>query len=245
MHDHGPLKQFLVKPLVLIHVGGVDVSFTNASLFMLLSAVIPLALMWWARPYTLIPGRLQALIEMGYTFVADILEETNQEKGLAYLPLVSTVFLFVLFGNMLGMIPYGFTFTSHLIATLGLAGLVFTLITGIGIVKHGRKFLAMFVPQGVPMLLWPLMIPVEVLSYLSRPFSLAVRLFANMMAGHTMLKVFGGFTVALGALGIGPLAVNVALVAFEFLVAFLQAYVFAYLTCVYLHDALYLHGANH
>lgn len=245
MSNHNPLQQFLVKTLVPIHVGGIDLSFSNASAFMLLSALIPLALLWYARPYQMIPGKLQTLLEIALGFITDMLEDTNEEKGLPYLPLIMAVFLFVFFGNMLGMIPYGFTFTSHLIATLGLAGFIFIIITSIGIAKHGKKFLALFIPQGVPMLLWPLMIPVEILSYLSRPFSLAVRLFANMMAGHTMLKVFGGFTVALGALGIGPLAVNVALIGFEFLVAFLQAYVFTILTCIYLHDALYLHGTKH
>ena len=243
--DHSPLKQFLVKPIIPIQAGGVDLSFTNASLFMVLAALVPLVILRLARPYTLIPGKLQAVVEMGYNFIADLLRETNEEKGMPYFPLVASVFLFVLFGNLLGMIPYGFTFTSHLIATLGLAGMLFVIITAVGILKHGRAFLAMFVPQGVPLFLYPLMIPVEVLSYLSRPVSLAVRLFANMMAGHTMLKVFGGFTVALGLMGIAPLFVNVALIAFEFLVAFLQAYVFTILTCIYLHDALYLHGSKH
>ena len=245
MAGHSPLQQFLVKPLIPLSVGGFDISFTNASLFMVLSAIIPLILLRLARPYKLIHGALQAVAEMGYTFVKELLQETNQDRGLPYLPLVAAVFLFVLFGNMLGMIPYGFTFTSHLIATLGLAGMLFVIITGVGLARHGLKFLGMFVPSGVPWMLWPLMIPVEVLSYLSRPLSLAVRLFANMMAGHTMLKVFGGFTVALGFMGVAPLLVNIALIAFEFLVAFLQAYVFTILTCIYLHDALYLHGAKH
>lgn len=244
MHD-SPLHQFLIKPLIPLSFCGIDLSFTNASLFMLLAAILPLLLLAAARPYKRLPGKLQALVEMGYSFVADILHDTNEEKGLPFLPLISAVFLFVLFGNMLGMIPYGFTFTSHIIATLGLAGLLFILITGVGILKHKTKFLKLFIPQGVPWALWPLMIPVELLSYLSRPMSLAVRLFANMMAGHTMLKVFGGFTVTLGALGVAPLLVNVALTGFEFLVSFLQAYVFTILTCIYLHDALYLHGTDH
>jgi len=212
---------------------------------MLLSALLPLLILWLARPYERVPRKMQALVEMGYHFIADILKETNEEKGLPYLPLISAVFLFVFFGNTLGMIPYGFTFTSHLIATFCLAGFLFIIITAVGLLKHGRKFLALFIPQGVPWILWPLMIPVELLSYLSRPLSLGVRLFANMMAGHTMLKVFGGFTVALGFLGIAPLLVNVVLIAFEFFVSFLQAYVFTILTCIYLHDALYLHGTDH
>ena len=243
--QESPLHQFLVKTLVPIHVFDIDISFTNAAVFMMLAAALPLVFLWLGRPYSETPGRGQALLEMGYVFVADILGETNLDKGASFFPLIASVFFFVLFGNMLGMIPYGFTFTSHIVATLGLSSLLFMIITGIGIIKHGRKFLALFVPAGVPVLLWPLMIPVELLSYLSRPFSLAVRLFANMMAGHTMLKVFGGFTVALGVWGVAPLVINIALMGFEFLVSFLQAYVFTILTCIYLSDALYLHGADH
>nr|WP_156095420.1 F0F1 ATP synthase subunit A [Candidatus Hepatobacter penaei] len=243
--QESPLHQFLIKTLVPLHVGGVDLSLTNAAAFMLLAACLPLVFLWIGRPYHTKPGRWQAVLEMGYQFVADILGETNLDKGLPFFPLIASVFMFVLMGNMLGMIPYGFTFTSHIIATFGLAGLLFLIITAIGIVKHKGRFLAMFLPPGVPWLLWPLMIPVEVLSYLSRPFSLAVRLFANMMAGHTMLKVFGGFTVALGLWGVAPLVINVLLMGFEFMVSFLQAYVFTILTCIYLSDALYLHGADH
>lgn len=243
-HD-SPLHQFLVKPIVPLSLWGVDISFTNASLFMLLAALLPLLFLFLGRPYQRFPGRLQACIELAYCFVADMLHDTNEEKGLPFLPLISAVFLFVLFGNLLGMVPYGFTFTSHIIATFGLAGLLFIIITAIGILKHKTKFLKLFIPQGVPVFLWPLMIPVELLSYLSRPMSLGVRLFANMMAGHTMLKVFGGFTIGLGALGVAPLLVNVALTGFELLVSFLQAYVFTILTCIYLHDALYLHGTDH
>ena len=237
MHE-SPLHQFLVKTVIPIHVFGVDISFTNAAAFMLLAAALPLFFLWLGRPYRDAPGRGQALLEMGYEFVSDVLGETNLDKGASFFPLIASVFVFVLFGNMLGMIPYGFTFTSHIIATLGLSGFLFLIITGIGIAKHGRRFLALFVPAGVPVLLWPLMIPVELLSYLSRPFSLAVRLFANMMAGHTMLKVFGGFTVALGVWGVAPLLINVALMGFEFLVSFLQAYVFTLLAGVYIGAAV-------
>ena len=149
--------------------------------------------------------------------------------------------MFVFFGNMLGMLPFAFTFTSQLAIVFGLAGFLFVLITTIGLAKHGLHFLTIFWPQGVPLILAPLLIPIELLSYLSRPMSLAIRLFANMMAGHTMMKVFGGFTAMLGLAGVLPFALNVALTGFEIMVSFLQAYVFTILTCIYLHDALYLH----
>lgn len=229
---------------------GIDLSLTNAGVFMLLSALLPLLFLALIRPQAFSQSKGQALIEMGYHFVADILIQNGvpgaqKGQGLGFFPLVASVFVFILFGNMLGMLPYSFTFTSHIVATFGLAGLLFLIITGIGIARHGKKFLRTFFPPGVPLLLAPLMIPVEVLSYLSKPLSLSVRLFANMMAGHTMLKVFGGFTVALGFLGVAPLAINVALIGFELLVSFLQAYVFTILTCIYLADALYLHGEDH
>jgi F-type H+-transporting ATPase subunit a len=243
--EHGPLHQFVIYPLVDIHLWGWDISFTNAALFMVLSVVLPVLFLLAPRPYRAIPTRMQAYVEMTYAFVARMLEETNEEKGLPYLPLIFSLFMFLLCGNLLGMIPYGFTFTSHLIVTFGLAGLLFCIITLVGIIKHGRKFLALFIPPGVPLLLMPLMLPVEVLSYLSRPVSLGVRLFANMMAGHTMLKVFGGFTISLGLMGVAPLAINTLLVGFEVLVSCLQSYVFTILTCIYLHDALYLHGQSH
>jgi F-type H+-transporting ATPase subunit a len=246
MDDHGPLQQFLIKKIIPWQFMGVDLSFTNASLFMCIATFLPIALFIFSRRQKgLIPSYYQSILEISYRFVADMLQETSEEKGLPFFPLVFSLFMFVLFGNMLGMIPYGFTFTSHLAVTFGLASLIFLIITFIGIIKHRGKFFALFVPPGVPWLLMPIMIPIELLSYLSRPVSLAVRLFANMMAGHTMLKVFGSFTVVLGLLGIAPLAINVALVGFEFLVSFLQAYVFTILTCIYLHDALYLHGKGH
>jgi F-type H+-transporting ATPase subunit a len=239
---HSPLHQFLVKPLIPLSVGGVDLSFTNAALCMLVAAFLPvLVLLFLRKRLTLIPGALQSLVEMGYMFIAGLLKDTNGEKGLAYFPLLFSVFMFILCGNMLGMLPYSFTFTSQLAIVFALAGLLFVIITGIGIIKHGWHFFSIFWPQGVPWVMAPLLIPVELLSYLSRPISLGVRLFANMMAGHTMLKVFGGFTAALGIFGIGPLAVNVVLTGFEVMVSFLQAYVFTILTCIYLHDALYLH----
>ena len=241
---HSPLHQFLVYPLISWQFAGFDISFTNASLFMMIAALLPASFLF-VHHSGMIPGRLQAILEMGYKFISGLLEETNGERGLPYFPFIVSLFMFVLLGNFIGMLPYAFTFTSQLIVTFGLATFVFLVITGIGIYKHGLRFFSIFWPQGVPWFMAPLLIPVEVLSYLSRPISLAVRLFANMMAGHTMLKVFGGFTAALGVWGVGPLVVNIALTGFEILVSFLQAYVFTILTCIYLHDALYLHHADH
>lgn len=237
-----PLKQFMVYPLIKIHALGVDISFTNAALFMVLAALIPVIFFSIALyPQRLIPGRLQCFGEIIYDYFANLLETTTGDRGKPFFPFVFSIFIFVLMGNLLGMLPYGFTFTSQIIVTFGLATLVFCVITLAGIIKHRGKFLSLFFPKGAPLMLAPILIPIELLSYLSRPISLSIRLFANMMAGHTMLKVFAGFTVALGFLGVAPLAVNIALTAFECLVAVLQAYVFTILTCLYLHDALYLH----
>ena len=168
------------------------------------------------------------------------------DEGRQYFPLIFSLFMFILFGNLLGLIPFSFTFTSHLAVTAALAVFVIVGVTMIGIVKHGLHYFSFFVPQGVPAVMLPLMIPIEIISYLSRPLSLSIRLFANMMAGHTMIKVFASFVFSLGAVsfgvgGLAPLAMNVALVGFEVLVAFLQAYVFTVLTCLYLNDALHLH----
>ena len=179
---------------------------------------------------------------MSYTFVAKMINDTAGSSARAFFPFVFTLFMFVLFCNMVGMLPYSFTVTSHIIVTFALAAVVFLGVTVIGFAKHGIKYLELFVPKGVPVVLLPLIIIIEIISYLSRPVSLAVRLFANMMAGHTMLKVFGGFVISLGVLGGWlPLGFSVALTGLEILVAFLQAYVFAILTCIYLNDALNLH----
>lgn len=237
-----PLRQFVVRPLIDIQAFGLDLSFTNASLFMLLAVIIPVIFFSLTlRPQRFIPGRLQCFGEIIYDFFVHLLDRTNGERGKPFFPFIFSIFIFVLMGNMLGMLPYAFTFTSQIVVTFGLAMLVFCVVTIAGIIKHKGKFFSLFFPKGAPLMLAPILIPIELLSYLSRPISLSIRLFANMMAGHTMLKVFAGFTVALGFLGVAPLAVNIALTAFECLVALLQAYVFTILTCLYLHDALYLH----
>jgi F-type H+-transporting ATPase subunit a len=183
----------------------------------------------------------QVAAEMGLINSDDLMTDTAGKEGKKFFPLVFSLFMFILFGNLFGMIPYSFTFTSHIIVTFGLALGVFIFVTLLGFVKHGVKFFSFFVIPGLPIYMLPLLIPIEVISYLSRPISLAVRLFANMLAGHTLLKVFAGFVSALGFFGILPLVFIVALTGLEILIAFLQAYVFAILTCLYINDALHLH----
>ena len=190
---------------------------------------------------SLIPSRLQSISEIFYEFISNMVSDNIGDKGRKFFPLIFTLFTFLLFGNMLGMLPYSFTFTSHIIVTFVLAIFIFLLVTLLGIFIHGFKFFGLFVPKGVPMLMLPLMIPIEIISYLSRPISLSVRLFANMMAGHTMLKIFAGFIFPLGIFGVAPLMVDVALTALEVLIAFLQAYVFTILTCLYLNESINLH----
>ena len=239
-----PMQQFTVKRIgPEINIAGVDLSFTNASLFMVISAtVIILFLFLGSKEKKIIPNKLQLISEMSYTFVAKMISDTAGSKARPYFPFIFSLFMFVLFCNMVGMLPYSFTVTRHIIVTLILAIFIFIAVTIIGFIKHGFKYLSIFVPNGVPAVLLPLITIIEIISYLSRPVSLSVRLFANMMAGHTMLKVFGGFVVSLGILGGWlPLSFSVALTGLEILVAFLQAYVFAILTCIYLNDALNLH----
>jgi len=189
----------------------------------------------------LYPSRMQVAAELGFNFINNLITDTVGKEGKKYFPLVFSLFMFILFGNLFGMIPYSFTFTSHIIVTIGLALAVFLFVTILGFVKHGLKFFGFFVIPGLPIYMLPLLIPIEVISYLSRPISLSVRLFANMLAGHTLLKVFAGFVSALGFFGILPLVFIVALTGLEILIAFLQAYVFAILTCLYINDALHLH----
>lgn len=239
---HGPLDQFTIKPLVNINIGGADLSFTNSSLAMLITVVaVSVFLVMGMSKGRLVPGRWQSMAEMSYEFVAGLLKETVGNEGRKYFPWIFTLFMFILFGNMLGMIPSAFTFTSHIIVTFVMALVVFVFVTILAIVKHGMHFFSFFVPPGAPKAMWPLLIPIEIISYLSRPISLSVRLFANMLAGHTLLKVFAGFVVALGAAGVVPLFFVVALTGLEILIAFLQAYVFTILTCLYINDALHLH----
>jgi len=226
-----------------IKVGVFDISFTNASLFMIISSVaILLIFSLGSKKNSLLPNKIQLLAELSYTFVSKMISDTAGSKAKPYFAFIFSLFMFVLFCNMFGMIPYTFTVTSHIIVTFVLASFIFIGVTVIGFIKHGFGYLKLFVPSGVPAVLLPLIVVIEIISYLSRPVSLSVRLFANMMAGHTMMKVFGGFVISLGIVGGWlPLSFSVALTGLEILVAFLQAYVFAILTCIYLNDALNLH----
>ena len=226
-----------------IKINGLDLSFTNASLFMLISGIfISLFLLLGTKDRKIVPGKFQLISEMLYNFISKMISDTAGKKAKPYFSFIFSLFIFVLFCNMVGMLPYSFTVTSHIIVTLAFAMFIFIGVTILGFVIHGFKYLKIFVPSGVPMVLLPIIMIIEIISYLSRPVSLSVRLFANMMAGHTMLKVFGGFVISLGLVaGWLPLTFSVALTGLEILVAFLQAYVFAILTCIYLNDALNLH----
>jgi F-type H+-transporting ATPase subunit a len=239
-----PMHQFEVYRIgPEIKLGTINLSFTNASLFMVISSLAILLLLFLGtKKKLLVPSKIQFVTEMSYTFIAKMINDTAGHNAKPFFPFIFTLFMFVLFCNMVGMLPYSFTVTSHIIVTFMFAAMVFVGVTIIGFIKHGIKYLELFVPKGVPIVLLPLIVVIEIISYLSRPVSLSVRLFANMMAGHTMLKVFGGFVISLGLLGGWlPLSFSVALTGLEILVAFLQAYVFAILTCIYLNDALNLH----
>ncbi len=239
---HNPLDQFVIQTWIPIKIGDIDASFTNSSAFMLLTVICATALMVIAvRPRAGVPGRWQLLAELTYQFIARMVNDNIGKEGRAYFPLIFSIFMFVLFGNLIGMIPYSFTFTSHIAVTLTMAVFIFILVTVIAVMKHGIKFFSFFLPEGVPIILAPLMVIIEVISYFTRPFSLSVRLFANMMAGHTLLKVIGGFVVPLGIFGVVPIAGLVAVMGLEFLIAFLQAYIFTILTCIYINDAIHLH----
>jgi F-type H+-transporting ATPase subunit a len=242
-----PIHQFQISKLIPLEIGGHDLSFTNSSLFMVATVAAATGFLVWATSSRgLVPSRAQSVAEMSYEFVANTLRDAAGTSGMKFFPLVFSLFMFVLVANLFGMFPYFFTVTSHIIVTFALSMLVIGLVLVYGFYKHGLKFLGLFVPDGVPGVLMPLVVAIEIISFLSRPISLSVRLFANMLAGHITLKVFAGFVTslsAMGAIGIGgailPLAMTVALTGLEFLVAFLQAYVFAVLTCMYLNDALH------
>jgi F-type H+-transporting ATPase subunit a len=241
------LGQFQLHPA--LGAIGRSVNFTQSNRMMVVACVLVLGLLWVGmRPRAMVPGRLQAAAELGYETIMSMCIEQIGPEGRKFFPLVFTLFFFILFGNLLGVFPYFFTFTSHIMVTLALSLLVFVLVTVVAIKEHGLHFFSYFLPQGIPVALAPLLVVIEVISYLSRIISLSVRLFANMMAGHVMLEVFGAFIVMLGGLGLLgyipaalSLGLNTILIGFELLVATLQAYVFAVLTCIYLHDAVHLH----
>jgi len=243
-----PIHQFQIKNLIpLGHVGGQEIAFTNSSLFMLIAvATISLLMLGTTMGRRLVPGRMQSIAELSYEFVADTLKSSAGTEGMKFFPLVFTLFMFILTVNMIGLIPGTFTVTSHIIVTAALSLLVFVTVILYGVYRNGFKFLKLFVPSGIPIYILPLIVFIEVLSFLSRPISHSVRLFANMLAGHITLKVFAGFITMLGGFGIAgwigaalPLALTVSLTALELLVAFLQAYVFTILTCIYLNDAIH------
>jgi F-type H+-transporting ATPase subunit a len=244
-----PIHQFqITKLFTLGHIGGQEIAFTNSSAYMFLSvAVISLLMIGGTAGRQLVPGRIQSMAELSYEFVASMIKSTAGSEGMRFFPLVFSLFMFIAVSNLIGIIPYTFTVSSHLIVTVTLALLVFFIVLFYGLYKNGLKFFKLFVPSGVPVFVMPIVVPIEVISFLLKPISHSVRLFANMLAGHIALKVFAGFIamlgVSLGAIGwIGgvlPLALTVALTALELLVAFLQAYVFAILTCIYLNDAIH------
>ncbi|KQY13025.1 ATP synthase F0F1 subunit A [Rhizobium sp. Root73] len=243
----GPIEQFEIKPLVELAAGGVDLSFTNSSAYMVLTVVLASGLLLvGTAKRSLVPGRWQSVSELLYEFAGKTLRENAGKEGMRFFPLVFSLFMFILFANLIGMFPFAFTVTSHIIVTFALAMIVFGTVTIYGLVKHGFGFFRLFMPAGIPMVLAPIIIPIEVISYMSRPISHSVRLFAVMLAGHITLKVFAGFVASmtdLGTLGIIgavlPLIMTVALTALEMLMSVIQAYVFTMLTCMYLNDALH------
>jgi F-type H+-transporting ATPase subunit a len=243
-----PIHQFQIKKLFTLgNFGGTEIAFTNSALFMTIAVLaITLFLLAASRGGRLVPSRFQSLAELSYEFVADTVESAAGKEGMRFFPFVFSLFMFILFANLMGMIPYGFTVTSHIIITAALALLVFFTVIVYGLWANGLHFLKLFVPSGVPILILPLITAIEVLSFFTRPLSHSVRLFANMLAGHIVLKLFAGFVTGVATIGvIGwfgavlPLALTIALTGLELLVAFLQAYVFAILTCIYLNDALH------
>jgi F-type H+-transporting ATPase subunit a len=237
------MAQFEIKRIIPLELFGIDASFTNASLLMVIAVVLIAGFLILAiGPRQLVPGRIQSIAELSYEYIANMVRENLGEEGMKYFPWVFTIFIFILTLNLLGLIPHSFTVTSHIIVTFAFAAMVWITVTLIGFARHGVRYLRLFVPEGIPFWLMPVIVPIEIISYLIRPISHSVRLFANMMAGHTMLKVFAGFVVGLGLVGgWAPLAFLVAFTGLEFLVAFLQALIFTVLTCIYLNDALNMH----
>lgn len=240
--EHSPLAQFTIARIVALHIGGIDISYTNASLMMTIVVVLVAGLLLLAmlRP-RLVPGRLQSIAELAYEFTDRMVGDNLGEDGRKFLPFVFTLFMFLLLGNLIALVPFSFSFTAQIVVTAALALFVFALVTVVALVRHGLHFFSFFFPAGTPLVMAPLIVPIEIVSYLARPLTLAIRLFANMMAGHTMMLVIAGFAVALGYFFFLPVLVDVALYALELIVATLQAYVFAILTVLYLRDAIHLH----
>jgi len=246
---HSPVEQFTIKVLFALNLFGYDISFTNSALFMVLAIAVSCGFLVFAmRPASIVPGRMQGLAEMMYEFVAEMVRSNVGNEGRPYFSFIFTLFMFILFSNLIGLIPYSYTVTSQIVVTFAMALFIFIGVTIIAVVKHGFHFFSFFIPSGAPKALLPLIFVIEVISYFIRPVSLSVRLFANMLAGHTMLKVFGGLAVMIAGAGgvfvagsILPLVAIIGLTGLEVLVACLQAYVFTILTCMYLNDAIHLH----
>ena len=237
-----PMEQFVIKPIIPLHIGGFDVSFTNSSLFMVLAVVVSTTLFALClRKRSLVPNAAQSVPEGLYEFIHNLLRENVGAEGLKYFPFIFTLFLFVAFGNLLGLFPYSFTFTSHLTAvgSLSLTALMFNVCVGIKKKKIG--WLRTFLPKGIPFALAPLIVPIEMISFLSKPFSLTVRLVANMTVGHIMLKIIAGFIVGLGVMGAVPLLFDSAIICFEMFISLLQAFIYTVLSCIYLSDAIHEH----
>ena len=241
-----PLEQFTIEPIFELKIGETDISFTNSSLWMAITALALIVfVVVGTQRRAMVPGRWQSAVEYFYQVVADMVRDNVGTQGRPYFPFIFTLFTFILFGNLIGLIPGAFTFTSHLAVTFALAAFVFVGVTIIGLITHGFKFFSLFFPHGAPIVSAPILVPIEIISYFSRPISLSVRLFANMTVGHVLLKVIGGGVVGLGSFfiipGLLPFAFLVAITMLEVMIAVIQAYVFAILTCVYLNDALHLH----
>src|ERR1700676_2063646 len=243
-----PIHQFqITKYFTLGHIGGQEIAFTNSSAYMFASvAIISLLMIGGTAGRQLVPGRIQSVAELSYEFVANTIRSSAGSEGMKFFPLVFSLFMFIMVSNVIGLIPFTFTVSSHIIVTASLALLVFFTVILYGFWKNGFGFLRLFVSRGIPIYIMPLIVVIELLSFLSRPISHSVRLFANMLAGHITLKLFASFVTMLGAMGIAgwagavlPLGLTVALTALELLVAFLQAYVFAILTCIYINDAIH------
>ena len=237
-----PVEQFKIEPIVPLEIGGVNVSFTNSSLWMVVAVVLATGFLTLSvKGRALVPGRWQSMAELMYEFVANMIRDNVGTEGRKYFPFIFTLFMFVLFGNLIGMVPYTFTYTSHIAVTFGLAIVIFLGVTVIGFARHGTHYLRMFFPHGAPLATAIILVPIELISYCSRPFSLAIRLFANMTVGHIILKVMAGFIIMLGVAGIAPMIFLGGVTVLEFGIALLQAYVFTILACIYLHDAIHMH----
>ena len=242
-----PIDQFKVEPIAPYEIAGVDVSFTNSSLWMVIVlSLTTIFLVGGIRKSAMVPGRWQSMVELAYEFIAGMVRDNVGKDGKPYFPFIFTLFMFILGANLAGMLPYSFTVTSHIAVNFALAIFIFLAVTLIGFIKNGAGYLRLFAPSGVPGWLLPLIVAIEIISYCTRPISLSVRLFANMLAGHIMMKVFAGFIISMaaaGAVGIvgaaAPFIVTVLLTGLEILVACLQAFVFTILTCIYLHDAMH------